>query len=110
MRDALGAVYRRKYTLPGLWWEAAVKGQCKALRRNFLADAADILCGVPCTQASRPLMRELRGSVYEPLQRAAHTLERLERGRGEAREDEAEWEAVWGALLRPRERVNDFAP
>ena len=53
---------------------------------------------------SRPVMRELRGSVYEPLQRAAHTLSQLERERGvEAeREGDAEWEAVWGALLRPR--------
>ena len=54
--------------------------------------------------ASRELMRELRGNVYEPLQRGAHTLEQLQQSSA-ASEGEEEWEAVWSALLRPRETV-----
>lgn len=51
---------------------------------------------------SRTLMRELRGKQYEPLQRAAHTLSQLE-GRDAGGESDAELEAMWAALLRPRD-------
>lgn len=57
--------------------------------------------------ASRPLMRELRGNVYEPLQRSAHTLTQLEQGLGHVGEEGTEWEAVWSALLRPSKTVED---
>ena len=53
---------------------------------------------------SRVVMRELRGDQYEPLQRASHTLSQLERG-GNGNEGDIELEAVWAALLRPRQNI-----